>query len=643
MTNKPKTIRFLLLIFGIIGIPMVVGASSLYADIISAENKVDWTGNAGLNYTIPIYIVHKNAKTDYGAVGNGVADDTTAIQKCIDATDSGKACYLPAGSYNIGSNLRITKGIVLRGAGATLTKIRLHGTATISIAGGSSGATTAMASGATNWIKSSQTISVTNAASFDVGNYIGIRQKNLSDCQNVYGNDYQKSVCTFSGKHTGINGSSTLTDSAKTWTADQWKSKYIVQNTTAGLTSGTITGNTSNTLEATLSSDCVPAGSCRTTWNTNDVYLIYPTGNNYVIPTLKEGYNYLPYTVTQIVKITGKSGNNLTISSPLYVTYHSSMLPEIIKMNPVVAAGIEDLYVEKVTNDSGNNITISMAANCWVKNVESYMTKNYHVKLNTTYGCIVRDSYFHESWHYGRNAGYGVAMFNHATDNLVENNIFYHTRHALEMEIGCNGNIYGYNYSKDPMNEHVPMDYLMIDACIHGGSNYMNLYEGNIVARMGSDYATGGSKFNTFFRNWATRDHSLGMILSGGYVSGGPQIFYPEAVSIQKDSLYTNMIGNVFNSPPPGKKFSTIGWGCNQSNCTVIDTRSKSTTTMCGNWDLYSGTFQSDNSACAEVIPASLYRTSKPSFFEDTPWPAIGPDLNPKVNDIPAKKRFRAP
>jgi hypothetical protein len=56
---------------------------------------------------------------DFGAVGDGVADDTKAIQAAIDATASG-AVFLPPGRYLVSDYLHIKKsGIVLRGAGAS--------------------------------------------------------------------------------------------------------------------------------------------------------------------------------------------------------------------------------------------------------------------------------------------------------------------------------------------------------------------------------------------------------------------------------------------------------------------------------------------------------------------------------------------
>lgn len=58
---------------------------------------------------------------DFGAVGDGIADDTRAIQAAIDATGRG-AVFVPAGRYKITDYIRIHKSnIVLRGAGPAAT------------------------------------------------------------------------------------------------------------------------------------------------------------------------------------------------------------------------------------------------------------------------------------------------------------------------------------------------------------------------------------------------------------------------------------------------------------------------------------------------------------------------------------------
>ena len=66
----------------------------------------------------PLPVVPQTASVkDFGAVGDGIADDTRAIQAAITATKSG-AVFVPPGRYLVSDYLRIEKsGVVLRGAG----------------------------------------------------------------------------------------------------------------------------------------------------------------------------------------------------------------------------------------------------------------------------------------------------------------------------------------------------------------------------------------------------------------------------------------------------------------------------------------------------------------------------------------------
>jgi hypothetical protein len=63
----------------------------------------------------------------YGAVGNGTADDTTAIQDCIDAVEAagGGIVFFPVGIYKVTATLVVdTSGVLLLGAGMGRTFIR---------------------------------------------------------------------------------------------------------------------------------------------------------------------------------------------------------------------------------------------------------------------------------------------------------------------------------------------------------------------------------------------------------------------------------------------------------------------------------------------------------------------------------------
>lgn len=71
-----------------------------------------WRGDATWAQEQPVYNV-KN----YGAVGDGVTDDTTAIQAAINAAPNGSTVFFPASTYKITAELSITKPLVLAGAG----------------------------------------------------------------------------------------------------------------------------------------------------------------------------------------------------------------------------------------------------------------------------------------------------------------------------------------------------------------------------------------------------------------------------------------------------------------------------------------------------------------------------------------------
>jgi hypothetical protein len=58
-----------------------------------------------------------NALT-YGAVGDGLTDDTAALQQAIAATPSGGILFFPPGRYRVLSGLTVTQPLTLQGSGA---------------------------------------------------------------------------------------------------------------------------------------------------------------------------------------------------------------------------------------------------------------------------------------------------------------------------------------------------------------------------------------------------------------------------------------------------------------------------------------------------------------------------------------------
>jgi hypothetical protein len=199
--------------------------------------------------------------------------------------------------------------------------------------------------------------------------------------------------------------------------------------------------------------------------------------------------------------------------------------------------------------------------------------------------------------------------------------------------------VVGYNYAARFFDENHPnTNWLMESIHTHGGHPYLNLFEGNICPNIVFDNALGSSRFNTAFRNHAER-YSEGEAV--------PISSNLNAVEVQKNNLYENIIGNVLcrpgdtgayevNSSAPG----VYKLGCNQSNCDDHDPRVKQTIIRHGNYDYVTGETHWEPEIEDRNLPDSYYLTSKPDFFGALPWPMIGPDLDPMVGDLPAKLRF---
>lgn len=101
-----------------------INASS-YGDAFQISYTPPFTASVATN------VGDKLAQTvsvkDFGAVGDGVVDDTAAIQAAIDYANSlgGGEIFVPTGTYNIGSTTLVMKtGVTLRGEGNTQSIIQ---------------------------------------------------------------------------------------------------------------------------------------------------------------------------------------------------------------------------------------------------------------------------------------------------------------------------------------------------------------------------------------------------------------------------------------------------------------------------------------------------------------------------------------
>ena len=111
------------------------------------------------------------------------------------------------------------------------------------------------------------------------------------------------------------------------------------------------------------------------------------------------------------------------------------------------------------------------------------------------------NSWFSDGYDHGSDHSYGIFLFGWNSDHLVENNVIHRCRHALILEGGGSGNVFGYNYAVGSLTGP-DKNWLAEDMATHGAHPFMNLFEGNVVGKLSFDNTWGSSSHNTTFRCW---------------------------------------------------------------------------------------------------------------------------------------------
>ena len=223
-------------------------------------------------------------------------------------------------------------------------------------------------------------------------------------------------------------------------------------------------------------------------------------------------------SVGQINKITAISGNTITLKNEFRYSYSANLNPRIRKITPVRNVGIEKLYIERQGNRTGffANISFNYAVNSWVRGIESNICHGTHISLVASANIEMTGNYIHHANIYsGGGNAYGITIQTRSSDNLVQDNIFDTLRHAMLLQTGANGNVFGYNYSKNPFWDDQSISDAPADLCLHGNYPYANLMEGNIANNLYIDNSHGANgPYNTFFRN---RLEKYGILVQGNF------------------------------------------------------------------------------------------------------------------------------
>ncbi len=150
---------------------------NIKAQVILDSLRVDWS-SAGYQGSIPSPSLIINVK-NFGAYGDSVHDDYTAVINAINSSSQLRVIYFPAGKYLIQSTLQLPSNVVLRGESSnnTMLYFNLKSGDCIDITSAQSGSFTNIDSG---YIKGSNRLNVSNVTSLNENSYAELREANGS-------------------------------------------------------------------------------------------------------------------------------------------------------------------------------------------------------------------------------------------------------------------------------------------------------------------------------------------------------------------------------------------------------------------------------------------------------------------------------
>jgi hypothetical protein len=375
--------------------------------------------------------------------------------------------------------------------------------------------------------------------------------------------------------------------------------------------------------------------------------------------------------VAQIMEIAKIEGNRIHFSTPFHLTFdraHAAEVTQFLYMGeqsaPIANAGLEDLYVGGLPppgkNSQQNNITLNLAKYSWIKNVESDNSNGNSIGIDSSFRCIVRDSYLHSTINPNPGgAGYGLEFSQGSADNLAENNISWNFNKIMVMRASGGGNVLAYNYMDDGYIQYQPNFVESGLNASHMTHSHFELFEGNLSFALGSESTWGNASFITWVRNLGTSHRAGWPPLNkytfnakanspGGCTTSKPDdrncIPYTDlglrtAGLLGYGHVFYNFIGNVlgYRGMPTapqkeGFAYESVGpkWPSDPVPLWLVgydihedgtDEGVFNTLFRDGNYDF--ATKKTEWSAGPHALPTSLYLCDKPKFFGSYAWPWV--------------------
>jgi hypothetical protein len=384
-----------------------------------------------------------------------------------------------------------------------------------------------------------------------------------------------------------------------------------------------------------------------------------------VMPASMSWFSRTDRATNEIKQITSISGNMITFTSPLTISYRTSHRAQLTPYTTdpnngghasnnrdihVSNAGVEDLSLYGGSNGA---LRFETAAYSWAEAIEVTHWLGEGVAINNSFRVELRDSYVHTgSWPEPGGAGYAISLAAGTSEVLIENNILIDVNKNMVFRSCGAGSVVAYNYADDSFDFDTPAWVEVGLNASHMAGPHHVLFEGNLSHNADSDFTHGNSIYLTFFRN---------------HLTGQRRSFTDQAgvrtIGLAYGSWWDSFAGNVMGRPGqmagwsydnPAMKTNTAAWqhggagsiwmlGYDPGRWGMVpDPKTLSTVIRGGNFDYLTNEVVWTSSLPAQTLPASLYLSAKPSFFGNYQWPWVDPAGATKVHTLPAKARLDA-
>ena len=609
------------------------------ASLLPADRMAAWNPGLMSEGGIP------NRTIIYKTLSPSGGDDSAAIQAALNNAPAGQVVMLNPGTFVVNSLLMIHRPITLRGSGAgvtTLVKPNGAKPRTSAVVSGSNGIlvpvdpgsygydprpiiivgpsrwnngpdSTASQSLTADAAQGSNSVTVANSMDFKVGTFVLLDE--------VSGASWQPTPAGFPV-------------GTQVWQGDRvaWNMHYPLQP-----------GDDSGASSAEGPYDKIPGAP----------------------PASMSWFSRNDRATNEIKQIASISGNTVTFTSPLTISYrtthHAQLIPYSTDPNNaghaasnpdihVIHAGVEDL---SLYGGADGGLRFETAAYSWAKAIEVTQWLGEGVAINNSFRVELRDSYIHTgSWPEPGGAGYAVSLAAGSSEVLIENNILGDVCKDMVFRSSGAGSVVAYNYADDSFDFDTPTWVEVGINASHMAGPHHVLFEGNLSHNADSDYTHGNAIYLTFFRNYLTGQRQHFIDRAG-----------VRAVGLAYGSWWDSFIANVMGRPgqmagwhydDPSMKTNTAVWGRGGvGNIWMLgydperwamapDPKTLSTVIRGGNFDYLTNEVVWTGSLQAQTLPASLYLSAKPGFFGNYQWPWVDPTGSTKLYTLPAKARFDA-